>query len=340
MCYLNNDFKRFAMKGIPWLYFQAVYKSSEATYFDVGFHKFHFEYQLPDNIPSSFIGKFGSVTYILKATVHGERKGENSIATEPFLVARNYPLPDDTSEPHMTEEAKTYFGGCSWGKIKMNVQINKTGYVPGEDICLAAQVKNRSPVRVTAIQAALIMNSSYHAQKNKVMFKQIVNKKRDDYELEEGDDRTWQNVRIGVPPYIPESFLSCCDIIDLTYVFQFRVELMGGKELKIELPIIIGSNPRGLEVPENKKQDVNIHWTQGPRALHRQQIDEQHEMKDKWVIESPEFRNDTQVMNPLFEGNRGHMNNGDSKHGRQKMSPKSGDHREFDDIHTGTHTKM
>ncbi|XP_052789810.1 arrestin domain-containing protein 4-like [Mya arenaria] len=307
---------------------QTVYTSKDVSYLDTGYHRLPFEYQLPDNIPSSFIGKFGSVTYILKAIVQGERNSQPSIATEPFLVARKFILPDDMSQPQSFEESKTFFAMCSWGKLTINMQLSKMGYVPGEDICLQAEVKNRSPLRVTAIQGSLIMNSSYLAQKQRQLFKQIVNKRRDDFELEEGEDRRWQHVRIGVPPYIPESALACCDIIDLSYVFQFRVELMGGKELKIEVPIIIGSNPKGLEIPADYEKDVNIHWTRGRQDVTQDSMKEQQELKDKWIVESPEFRKtDTQVMNPLFVGENNHMGNGESSPTRKKSG-----HHDFDDI--------
>lgn len=253
------------------------------------------------------------MTYILKVTVQGERPSDTSIATEPFLVMRKFILPEDVCEPQDVQAAKTYFAMCSWGKLKFNVHMKKTGFVPGEDICLDAEVMNRSPLRVLAIQASLMMNSTYHAQKNSITYKQIVNKRRDDHELNEGDSRRWQSVRIPVPPYIPESFLQSCDIIDLSYTFQFRVELVGGKELKVELPIIIGANPKGLEIPADYDKNVNMHWTMGPHDLARQQIAEQRELKEKWNVTSPEFRaNDTQVSNPLFRNEslkRGHNDN-------------------------------
>lgn len=253
------------------------------------------------------------MTYILKVTVQGERPSDTTIATEPFLVMRKYDIPDDCCEPQDLQAGKTYFAMCSWGKLKFNIHMKKTGFVPGEDICLDAEVMNRSPLRVTAIQASLIMNSKYHAQKNSIMYKQIVNKRRDDHELDEGDSRRWQNVRIAVPPYIPESFLQSCDIIDLSYIFQFRVEMVGGKELKIELPIIIGASPKGLEIPADRNhKNVNINWTMGPHDLARQQIAERRELDEKWKVASPEFRpSDTQVSNPLFRSDSMRRNHDD-----------------------------
>ena len=141
--------------------FQAILDSSHgAQYLNHGHHEFPFEYNLPDNIPSSFIGKYGSVTYILKVTVQGERASDTTIATEPFLVMRKFVLPEDVSEPQEVQTGKTYFAMCSWGKLKFNIKLKKTGYVPGEDIYLDADINNSSPLRVTAVQAALIMNST------------------------------------------------------------------------------------------------------------------------------------------------------------------------------------
>lgn len=320
---------------------QAVFnEKGKACYLDKGNHEFPFEYQLPENIPSSFIGKFGSVTYILKAVVQGEKPGETSIATEPFLVMRKYILPEETAEPKELSVAKTYFAMCSWGKVKANIGLNQTGFVPGDDIMLQAEVHNRSPVRITAIQGALIMISNYRAQKNVSSFRQIVNKRRDDFELLDGDSRRWQNVRINIPAYVPESRLDCCDIIDLRYIFQYRVELAGGKELKIEVPLLIGANPKGLSIPENRDDTVNTHWTMGPRALAKQHMEDLRELQNKWTVESPEFRQDnTQVVNPLFRQDSEKLRNGDKPY--HQKSRKMSD--EFDDIdpdYHHRHTKM
>ena len=67
----------------------------ETKVFPKGHHKFPFEMELPPNIPSSFIGKFGSITYVLKATLkeckrHGMESTTRGIST---------PLPKLTNAP-------------------------------------------------------------------------------------------------------------------------------------------------------------------------------------------------------------------------------------------------
>lgn len=61
---------------------------------EAGKHEFVFYYQLSDALPSSYIGKYGSVTYIIKAQLKPERKfgADAMITTEPFLVLRTYDL--------------------------------------------------------------------------------------------------------------------------------------------------------------------------------------------------------------------------------------------------------
>ena len=300
---------------------------------DRGFHDLPFEYQLPEDIPSSFIGKYGSVTYILKAVVQGERTGDTSIATEPFLVLRGYLLPERVYKPIERKLEKRYWSLCSTGKVKVVLGLNQTGFVPGEDLYIQAEIQNHSPLRITAIQASVIMNSEYFAQKDSIPFRQIVNKRRDDYELIDGDGRLWQNVRIAIPPYIPESNLEFCDIINVAYTFQFRVELSGGQELRTEIPILLGAKPKGLEVPADKLNNINTHWTMGPKDLARNGvpefngIDQRHE---SWDVGAPEFRQDTEVKNPLYRLDSQHKK---SKHGHK--------HDHFDNLEEKHHnTRM
>lgn len=134
-----------------------------------GAHKFPFEYQLPDNLPSSFIGKFGSVTYVLKAIVNGE-KGETNITSEPFLVIRKAALPENSRSSSSRSIEQRYWKLCSTGKIKFDVTIDKTGACPGEDLYIQSEVANKSPLRVTAVQASIIMNTLYHAKKKTYSF--------------------------------------------------------------------------------------------------------------------------------------------------------------------------
>ena len=58
-----------------------------------------------------------------------------------------------------------------------------------------------------------------------VFLSQVISKHVDSYAIEQGEGRRWNDVRLTIPPYIPESSLEGCDIIDLQYSLLFQVEL-------------------------------------------------------------------------------------------------------------------
>ncbi|XP_029649169.1 arrestin domain-containing protein 1 [Octopus sinensis] len=293
-------------------------KNTEPLSLNAGPHNFPFDYQLPYNLPSSFIGKYGNVTYVLKAIISGDRVGETNITSEPFLIVRPLPLSAALLKPKNITHQKKAWKGCTFGKILMDVTIKKSGLVPGEDILIDADITNRSPKVIYAIQASLLMNSTYHAQKKSISFLQVVNKRRDEYEMGYCEGRKWRNVRLAVPPYIPESNLDYCDLIEVEYSFQFKLEMADNTEMRIDTPITIGMKPQGLEVPENaqereKAQMRNTRWMRNTdrNALgsddfnHEDEIlSELNHKTNSWHVGGAEITQvERKMVNPLFEQN-------------------------------------
>ncbi|XP_052831274.1 arrestin domain-containing protein 4 [Octopus bimaculoides] len=293
-------------------------KNTEPLSLNAGPHNFPFDYQLPNNLPSSFIGKYGNVTYVLKAIISGDRVGETNITSEPFLIVRPLPLSAALLKPTNITHHKKAWKGCTFGKISMDVTIKKTGLVPGEDILIDADITNRSPKVIYAIQASLLMNSTYHAQKKSISFLQMVNKRRDNYEMGYCEGRKWRNVRLAVPPYIPESNLDYCDLIEVEYSFQFKLELADNTEMRVDTPITIGMKPQGLEVPENaqereKAQLRNARWMRNTdrNALgsddfsHEDEIlSELNHKTNSWHVGGAEITQvERKMVNPLFDQN-------------------------------------
>ena len=138
-----------------------------------GYHEFPFQYSLPENLPSSYIGKFGNVTYTMKATVTGVKSIDTSITSEPFLVLRRTPLPAWAEQSLSLAQEKRLWGSCTFGKISARLTLESRGGVPGEDLFMHAEIKNHSQRTVTAMQAALVMVSVYHARKNSTSFRQV-----------------------------------------------------------------------------------------------------------------------------------------------------------------------
>jgi len=213
-----------------------------------GKHRFPMEYSLPANLPSSFIGKFGSITYVVKATLKEDKKFGLStlITSEPFLVLRRLDLNKEPSlmKPYESVIEKRMWGAlafCVSGKVHVTLKVNKTGHLPGEDIFLDAEISNGSPRIVKAVQASIVMHSTFHAKNNTRYSTQMVNKKRDEWEMSYGEGRRWKGVRLTIPPYIPESRLDGCDIVDIRYDLVFRVDISGGNDIRMVVPITVGT---------------------------------------------------------------------------------------------------
>ena len=130
---------------------------------------------------------------------------------------------------------------CVFGKTVCDFSINRTGLLPGDDILIDAEIENNSSRAVTAVQVCLVLNSTFHAKNKSRRHSQIVAKKLDQCDMDRGDVRQWKAVKLAVPPYIPESRLDGCDMIDIDYELQFRVELEGGADVRESIPVMIGT---------------------------------------------------------------------------------------------------
>lgn len=223
---------------------------------DRGEHSYPIAYVLPQNLPSSFIGKFGSITYVLKATVREDNRFGfgSTITSEPFLILRKLDVlsQPELQTPRKISLSKRASGGmcfCVFGKTACNFSVNRTGLLPGDDILIDAEIENNSSRAVTAVQVCLVLNSTFHAKNKSRRHSQIVAKKLDQCEMDHGDMRQWKAVKLAVPPYIPESRLDGCDMIDIDYELQFRVELEGGADVRESIPVMIGT-------PSDEKKDV------------------------------------------------------------------------------------
>lgn len=304
-----------------------------------GRHEFPLDYILPENVPSSYIGKYGNVTYTMKAMLVGVNSKDTAICSEPFLVLRRQHIPALAEQPLAMTVSRRMPCSCSFGKIDIRVTLDKAGGVPGEDIFLQAELKNQSGSTVTAMQASLIMTTVFRAQSNSTEFRQVVSKKRDEMDIVRGEGRRWTHVRLPLPPYVPESRLEFCDIIELEYLFQFRVEMTGGKDIRLEAPFWVGAQPQGLEVPLNEQigSKIERQWTvRGSQALmfadgeleaegdnsadgggRRASNAIPQDYDEGWGVNLvPEMRNESEVINnPLF-GHHQHQQQQQVRHAR------------------------
>ncbi|KAL8566160.1 hypothetical protein ACOMHN_041315 [Nucella lapillus] len=213
-----------------------------------GTHQFMFQYQLPSHLPSTFSGIYGSVTYVAKVVLSPEDDHSTTLTSEPFMVLRRPVLPQHTFGDVEMKSSKMFFGMLTAGQIKVLCRLSRSAAIPGEIIYVNAEVKNWSPRAITLIQGAIIMESTYHAQNSKnkkIIFRQILNKRIDVFDVHNLRGRRWRNIQMAVPPYLPDSGLEGCAIIDVKYLFEFRAQIEDRDDVLVQFPLYVGGHPEG-----------------------------------------------------------------------------------------------
>lgn len=223
-----------------------------------GDHSYPFEYALPPSLPSSFIGKYGGVTYIIKATLKEDRPGGlGSVnTTEPFLVLRPMDIASNRDlHQRRTVTASRRTSGlslvcCLFGKTVGRFSVARTGVLPGDNVIVDADVSNDASQPIKSIHAAVVLVSTFQAKKLTRSNTQVVVKKADNVEVEYGTTYKWPPVRMALPSYIPESRLDGCDMIDIAYEVRFRLEMADGSDVTAAIPITVGTPKRkGVGAP-------------------------------------------------------------------------------------------
>ncbi|GFO15510.1 arrestin domain-containing protein 4-like [Plakobranchus ocellatus] len=206
-----------------------------------GLHQFSFKYQLPTDLPSTFNGVYGQVTYLAKVLLDCEDERNTTITSEPFMVLRRPELPD-SAYLEKTIKKKRFFVGFTSGRVRVVCTIDKTAAVPGDDLLVDAEITNWTGRQINLIQASLIQESSYLAQGHQLLFRQYLSKRDDVYDVTFEQGRRWRKVHLPVPPFLPDSGLDKCTIMEVKYIFQFKVSIEGKDDIVVETPLLVGGH--------------------------------------------------------------------------------------------------
>ncbi|KAK3779729.1 hypothetical protein RRG08_013684 [Elysia crispata] len=215
-----------------------------------GLHQFRFHYQLPTELPSTFNGVYGQITYLAKVLLDCEDERNTTITSEPFMVLRRPDLPDSVYS-EKTLKKKRFFCGFTSGKVRVECTLDKTAAVPGDDILIDAEITNWTGRQINLIQAALIQESKYNAQGHELLFRQYISKRDDVFDVTCEQGRRWRKVHLPVPPFLPDSGLENCNIMEARYIFQFKVSIEGKDDIVVESPLFVG-NHHPVHGPEGR----------------------------------------------------------------------------------------
>ncbi|XP_059150416.1 arrestin domain-containing protein 1-like [Physella acuta] len=206
-----------------------------------GLHQFGFKYQLPTSLPSTFNGVYGQVTYIAKVKFECEDERNTTITSEPFMVLRRPELPAHVYQEKTLKKSRLFLG-LTTGKVKMVATIDKSAAVPGDNIVVDAEVSNWTGKEISLIQASVLLESHYLAEGHEIIFRQYLSKRDDVYDVNTFRGRRWRHVLLPVPPFLPDSGLEHCQIMNIKYFFQFKVRVEGKEDIAMETPLYVGTH--------------------------------------------------------------------------------------------------
>jgi len=206
--------------------------------------KVPFEFVLPYAITASFQSPYGYVRHQMKVQL--KLTGAPDVKEfRPFSVNTVLDLNKDPGnvEAQIRQDMKTL---CCWccksGPIEAQVHLDHTGYVPGQQIRISADITNGSNRVIDGSRAQLVMIVQYLAQGHT---------KTCEYKIRSSakgpiaphQEGSWKDERLEVPPLAP-SELHNCKLINVNYKLKFIVDPSGMSfDLVLEFPVVIGTIP-------------------------------------------------------------------------------------------------
>ncbi|KIH58821.1 arrestin domain protein [Ancylostoma duodenale] len=251
--------------------------------FPAGSYQYPFTFKLPHDLPPSFEGSYGYVRYMVKIELDRPWYRINKRDNKVFTVVPVFDLNTISQAILPAKELKVKKLGIilfRHGEVKVECEVAKGGFVPGEMIVVSMRVINDSSKDIVKAQVKLIEVSNYVAYS----MSKTVEPSLTFIEKASGDNRQRQRRKLAtgeqeihiakhskgnvelylqVPSTVP--FFDYCPIIKVEYVVEVKFESTGSlnSDIDVSIPIVIGTIPvRGCP-PRN---DSSLPSTSGPSA--------------------------------------------------------------------------
>lgn len=220
--------------------------SSADVILSAGKHAFPFQFLLPVNLPGSFEGKSNCyVRYWLKGTIDRPWKfdPEYKLLFTLGSVLDLNTVPNAPAPAQTTDSKTVCCCCCESPPITATFRLDRSGYVPGENIICNAEINEGTGKGVHSSKIKLIMTTTYRTHGG--------SKKRETHEIASlrhgpisaGGHDVWSGEMLLVPP-VPPSFLPYCNIIEIDYIVQLSVDVADTPfDLTLPIPVIIGTIP-------------------------------------------------------------------------------------------------
>ncbi|XP_068622640.1 arrestin domain-containing protein 2-like [Battus philenor] len=244
-----KTYKDVVYKGYE-LYFNVVQCVSEGTGINVlpaGQHSIPFAFQIPYNVPSSFDGDKGNITYKITASVELPPTFIQQLVKTFEVVAPmdlNKDTTGDVKRPIEMEFEEFYSCCCSSQPITMKIKLPVSGYCPGQSLPITIDAQNHSNTEISKIIFHLVMRERHHSRDPVSEYippeKVIATMKKGPILAK---TKRVYLCDMPVPEFIAPN-LENCNIIDIGYFFKVTIKLSGcNNDLHNESEIYIGMIP-------------------------------------------------------------------------------------------------
>ncbi|KAI3372505.1 hypothetical protein L3Q82_022981 [Scortum barcoo] len=191
------------------------------------------------DMPSSYEGKWGKITYTLRAQLTQSIWLVHKTKTEfPFLTKSEFPFASKSEmiiiglkeQQHAT--SISFYGSK---KVTINVTTEKMGVKQGEAMGVSVEVLNDSARTVTP-KFYLCEKQTFAAQSKRTVH-------TNDTLFATGDpvpaETSWSMTKVlSIPPQLPPTFLNCC-MMNLEYRLKVTLDVPLARNPEIKLPLVI-----------------------------------------------------------------------------------------------------
>lgn len=223
--------------------------SADDIYLPPGQCSYPFEFELPQNIPSSHEGKWGYVRYTVMVAMHQPWTTTPLTTILLIKVQTRLDLNDqefaERRKPERIEIEKTFCCFCcASGPMYIYADLPGTGFVPGQLIPINVQCDNSSNTKILSLKIILKKKETFRTQTPGV---EVKVEEHDVKTIELGliNSRTSKifNTVLKIPK-LPATHLRYCGIIDVDYTLQIWGEAsLAHFDPETVVDIIIGTVP-------------------------------------------------------------------------------------------------
>ncbi|XP_071755832.1 arrestin domain-containing protein 3-like [Centroberyx gerrardi] len=205
-----------------------------------GKNVYPFTFEIPNrDMPSSYEGKWGKVTYSLRAKLTQSIWLVHKAKVEfPFLTKAEFPFVSKSEMIIIGLKEPQYGTRISFygsGKVTMNVTSEKMGLKQGEAMEVSAEVINSSARTVTP-KFYLCEKQTFVAQSKRIVHTNDILFGTGD-SVSAASSRTTSSV-LNVPPQLHPTFFNC-SMMKLEYRLKVTLDVPLAKDPEIKLPLVV-----------------------------------------------------------------------------------------------------